>query len=639
MASPNRYRFILGMTPDTSVNLVTNGTFTGGLTGWTVDANTYWSSVANTAECVGSVGGPVDYNRNKLTQANIVSPGNYYYLSYDLKKATAPSGFELRPGRVTPSVGGLYYNHRLNYDQNNSATFVSQVHEMVFCGQGTNLEFYCFSTRRVDDCAIDNVLLYRYVWNSPLTYEPINWDEAKITKERDDVFNGLIVNYIADLTFIEDGYDYLYAQYVANGYCGEVPVLIEVWNSVLGVYEEFFKGFIFINECNFNLTTRQVTVSIVDSNASQIFINNKDVKVDLIPEQDFTGANPYAPGTGDVYAAPSPYRNILINDSSGSTTTGCIYDEKICFNVYDSLRKIIMVSSDYRLDFDSSFFSYAYPPATFGNLCITTGYYLRGATLDFFNQDNLVKLSIDDLFTELNKLFNLSFSIDNSGVIPKVLIEPKIDYLNSSIVLSLGKVKNVEMAFDESSSFRSINIGYRIIDSSATGNGANTPNGYSYRTDLLCTKDELNLVSDWIQSSDIIQGLIPCLPTITHKIYDKTVFWLETDGTTSKSSANVLNPNIDYDDNMGRWVETLQGTVFETTLSDPNESIKTNTPLPLNFSFEYPITKAQFDLIQQAYNTIQFDLDGTGTTTRVGYLLKADYNIKTGLTEFKLLSS
>lgn len=627
----NKYRFILGKRVDDSVNLVTNGTFTGSLTGWSVSGSSFWTNVSNTANCSGS-GAEADFARCKLTQANVVKPGNYYYLSYDLKKST--SGSATNNGRVTYSIGGTYYAPWEDYDQNSTTSFVTQVHENVFCGQGTSLVFFCHAFNNKENCAIDNVLLYPYVWNDPLDFEPIDWSKTKIIKKRDENLNGLVVEFISNVTFIEDGYDYLYAKYLSDGYCGEVPVRIEEYNSVTGIYEKYYEGIIFINQCKFSIGKKKVSVNILDSSASKIFADNSNVKVNPFPEQNFTVAFPYAFPTNYPSAGNFTLRSIDINNNSGTYSTGC--SPSWACNVYDFLRKIVLVSTKYRLDFDSDFFS----TGTFEEFCVSPGFYINGNQCDQIDDTKIFKLSMKELFSELNKLFDLSFSIDKSGAIPLIIIEPKIDYLNATPVFTISNINNLEFEFDENNTVKTINIGYEIIDASASGNGANNEDGVQYKTNNLCAKNELNLVSKFIQSSEVIKALnLPNPPTITHTKYDNNWVWLETDGTQTVNSGSGtydLNPNIDADDNMSRHVKTLQGTVFQSTNNTPDIVTKTNTHLPLIYSFEYPITKAQFDLIEQAYDTISFS--ETDTEFKDGFLLEAEYEIGTGITKFKLLS-
>lgn len=635
MIAQPKYRFILGKIVDTSVNLVTNGTFMGSATGWTLGAS--WSYASNEARY--TYGGGFTYVAEAISQLGIVSPGTTYWLSYKMRKQSGTDA------TITPSVGGLYYDWVNTYDTNTSTSYATFVHENMFCHHGNDLVFY---GRLNEPAAIDDIVLYPYVWNDPLIAEPINWDKATITKKRDTVLNGLIHNYIADLVFIDDGYDYLRALYLSNNISGEVPVRIEVLDSTSGIYQKFYEGIIFINDLDFDLTNKEVKATITDSNASQIFIKAKDVKVSVNQQLlnpaviiDYSSAFPLD--------APNPLKNIYLNDDTGAYPGAATCNRDFGFLVYNLLRRITMLSTNYRLDLDSAFFGSG---GAFEGLCISTGLIFTG-----LNPNLNLQLSMRELLSELNKLFNLSFSIDNSGSIPKVIIEPTVDYYNLTPVLSLSKVNNLSVTADKNSLVRVINSGYEYIDETPTETGKNDPKGNQYYTDNIYADKELNLVSRFIQNSTVIKNLSIYItaPTITGNKYDKTWIWIETDATLDASCATTafkgfrtlnsgsgtydLNPNITEALNVSRQIATLPTSYLKPAI-DGNEVITRAGLIYLNvYSFNYPLTKAQFDLISQAYDSIEFNMDGTGVTTNKGFLIEGDYNIKTGLTEFKLLSS
>lgn len=627
MITPNKYRFILGKSPDTSVNLITNGTFTGSLAGWTVNGSTQWThtpdhAVVGGSACGGTPASGLDW---VIKQLGIITPNEFYYLQYDLRStACAGTGFSIM--RVAWSMGGEYSSLYDEWDEtSNTAVFTTFSHEYVFAPKGNDFALTAIdhSQGAISSGRLDNVILYRYVWNQPLTYEPVDWDAAKISKRRDEILNGLIIEYIADLTFIEDGYDYLYDQYTTNGFCGEVPVKIEVYNSVLNVYELYFEGIIFINDCEFNITKRQVKVKIEDKNASLLFIRSKDVKVDV---------SQIALPTVAGVPVPFPYPGVEIdfNNDAGAY----VYSNITVYDIAILLKSIIVKATKYRLDSESDVFSTA---GDFEDYCIGLAGVLRsGSTIS----QETYKISINELFTELNKIVNLSFSVTtNADGVPTIKIEPKIDFLSSTPVLTLSYVNDVKFTFDKTNIVRVVNIGYDKLDATATGTGQNNPNGVQYYSDNVCSENVLNLVSRYIQQSTILKRLLD--GTITSNKYDNEKFIIDTNGTQTNNSGSGTfdyNTNIDPADNMARWVETLQFGFLKTDLTSTEALTKTTPILDKIYEFSYPLTKAQFDLIVQAYNTIEFNTDGTGLTTKSGYLLSADYDIKTGLTEFKLLA-
>ncbi len=406
-----------------------------------------------------------------------------------------------------------------------------------------------------------------------------------------------------------------------NGFCSEVQVKVDKWNSVTNVYEVFFEGFIYLKNCNFNISKRQVEVSLEDANASLLFLNNKNVKCPI-------GSYLYQ-DVSNNYPLSSPDTLLLIdfNNDAGAYT----YTNQPCYLIYNLFKNIINLSNDFRFDFDSSFFS----SGTFQYFCMS-----------YFKFAGLQKISFQDLFKELNCLFNLSFSIDNSGVKPKIIVEPKIDYYDAAPVLVLDNVNDLKFTFDEANIYKTIEIGYKHVDDNLSGTYFDTPNGNQYYTSNLCATNNIDLVSNFIQKSTILKNLKAGL--ITDNKYANEFFFIETDGTLT--TYDGLTPNFDYNPNINEinnlerhlytlntdFVSSPNGDILNQELED---AIKANASIPLIYSFEYPITKAQFDLIVQAYNTIEFNTDGTGLTTKEGFVLSAEFDIGKNICSFKVLSS
>jgi hypothetical protein len=620
----NKFRFTLGKKPDTSLNLVTNGTFTGSLTGWT--AGSQWNYVSGTAECY-SGGAGFTFSNCFLSQASKLTPGYTYQLSFDLKKSTSHT--DTNNGEVYVLMGGTYFNLETNKYINAGTTFVNQLVKGLKCNYGTTFGFFCIANG-FSNCAIDNVLLYTEVWNDPIEDEPVDWDKTEISKKRDEALNGLIFEYIANVKFVGDGYDYIYQYSLDNGFCGEIPVLIERYNIYTLNYEIYFEGNITISKCKFNLSKREVEVDIEEVNSAMSFIDNKERKVCLKQSAGF----PYNMGTppDSVDAEMS----IDFNNDVGAYPTGGFYEDNVVYNIHEALRRIVMISTNYRFDFESTFFS----SGTFENfgvgLIAETTRYINDALHTY---DDL-KMSFETLFTELNYLFNLSFSIDRSGLVPKIVVEPKIDYYNSTPVLTITNPSELEVSYEDSKIYKVVNIGYNKIDDTPTETNLDLKKGVQFFTIIPCAKGELTLVSDFIQKSTVLKNILST--TITDKKYVKDFYFIETDGTQTTNSGSGTydyNINIDPEDNLERHAATLNSSFFSTQTTESIFVEKTNDTFSQIISFKYPLSKDEFDSITQAFETIQIITNYKGVNNKEAFLLSAQYSVKDGLTEFKLLTT
>ncbi len=92
---------------------------------------------------------------------------------------------------------------------------------------------------------INSVSVKKYDWNSPLAFDPEIKDK-KLKLGASELFKDFKVGAIEDVTYYDDGYNYLVAQSVGTA----VEVLIEYDNN--GTWTYFYEGLIFLSECKFN---------------------------------------------------------------------------------------------------------------------------------------------------------------------------------------------------------------------------------------------------------------------------------------------------------------------------------------------------------------------------------------------------
>jgi len=121
--------------------------------------------------------------------------------------------------------------------------------------------------------------------------------------------------------------------------------------------------------------------------------------------------------------------------------------------------------------------------------------------------------------------------------------------------------------------------------------------------------------------------------------FDDDLFIIETNGTRTKQTGggNVYNATIDFDDNMTRWVVTLQDT-FENIRDTTDTITKVNAPLIRVWEFEFPMSKADFDLIADDTNKITFNSTQCQLEDTEGFILFVERSNADGMTTFRLLS-
>lgn len=601
-----QYRFTLGQHRD-SVNLVTNGTFNTDLSGWTADPGWTWN--AGTARLNGSL--------KTLIQSNIFTPGKRYELQYDIISATL--------GYIDVRMG-VYGKET---DNNGASPIIGTIQKNRIVLTGTDLTFKGTSGGTPID--IDNIEAYEMIWNEPLNNEPIGWNEAKISIKRDPELNGLFYTYTSDLTFYNDGYEYIQTIKNINGYCGKIPVLIEKKCGENQNWITLFEGIILLTDCEFNEDECTVKTKVRDRGASQIIETAKDVKV-------IFNADSWNHSRG---LEPTNARELIdFHDAAGTYPVG--YRNIHCFIVDDLLQLITLSATDLEMLFESDFFT----SGTFDKLALSIGYGIRNKGSD--PTDNLSRIPADvysmsfrELFKELNKIFNLSFRIKYTNNVPIIQVEDKISFQGTS-AFTLNNVPGIVYRMYPDNFYKTIDIGYEIT---LDLDQLDKKGSVQYVSDDKCSEENLDLTNEFIQDSDLIHGLLD--GTITDTKYDKKIFIIECEGTepnlqTKKFGAgNDYNGNIDPADNMERWANTLNNGLFrERDADSPDEVLKTNTPLPYEYEFEYPISEDQLDsIINDGTQSITFNKGSNPGDEKTGYILEVDYEVKSGLAKFKLNGS
>jgi len=592
------WRVSLGLTT-TGSNLVTNGTFTGGLAGWTADAG--WTGVGNIADFTPGGGG----GQGDLSQASVFEVGKRYRVTFD--NLDALTGVD--------TIGIRFGDFGFGLLQPGIET-VTQEHRVL---SGTSISFHAVASGATS-VQIDNVVVLELDYNTPITDQPIGLDEAKIVVQKDRDLEGLITKFITELTFWGDGYDYIKAQF-DDSYCNKIPVLFEYKCTETAEFERFFEGHIYISDCTFDLQKCMVKCTVEDSGGSQLLQRNKNVKVFA----DAADSNE----TGLVQEAQA---TIDLHDNTGAYPAGSPYNDNDGFHVGSFFRTCIQVATELEVDCDTDYFELG-GGGDFEDLCIILGKLLRTGTLsaEFVEQSSY---SFKEFFQACNSVFNLGIQSKTVNGVPIIKIEPKEDLFSSTSILTLVDVPNIKAEVNKDLLFKTISIGY------SARNVDDDDDRFQYVTNDTCSDKDLNLISKFVAQSILIEELLNA--TITGTEYDKYTYFIEctnTGGFTFDSTifgGNAFNGNLEKEDNMLRWVDTLPASTFKNR--DTGEVItKTNPPQVIIYKFDYPLSKTQFDSISDVTRPITFS--GAGITTPLeGHILKLEYNIKTGLTSFELLS-
>lgn len=121
---------------------------------------------------------------------------------------------------------------------------------------------------------------YKFFLDNNQVADPKNWDEGKINYKRHDALNALLYEYVSDLVFVSDGYDYLSSALLA-GFCNNVQLRIYKLNNELGTYYNLFEGIIKLRDAKVDEYKCEITVNAEDNTLIQQIIDFADNEFDL----------------------------------------------------------------------------------------------------------------------------------------------------------------------------------------------------------------------------------------------------------------------------------------------------------------------------------------------------------------------
>jgi hypothetical protein len=268
--------------------------------------------------------------------------------------------------------------------------------------------------------------------------QPLNPEDFGINITEDDTIGARIVSFDNELIFGGDVFGYLYNKLATSGYCELVRVSVQ-YLCDSGTWAQLVDGYIIATESNFILDRCQVKTKIYDETFSTKINNNKSIpfSMRLTTSKNGTAITPptlrrldiYDPSTGNWYPNPS-----------------------LCYAVYDVFTHLINCMSDGLIDFGSNLF--AYSTGTFNVPIYTQGNVLRTRT------DIEMFATFEQVYLSLKQKLNLGIGFEKQpNGRPLLRIEPISYFQQSTASVSLYDQPEIEMKFDVSRLYASVNFG------------------------------------------------------------------------------------------------------------------------------------------------------------------------------------
>lgn len=248
------------------------------------------------------------------------------------------------------------------------------------------------------------------LYESPNNYETLT-DRIYYSKD----VSGYIRELNGSIDFYGGAYVYL-RQLFNDGICNNVDVVITD-SCADGSPVNIFNGVIFISDIEWNLIKCSATVEIVDNSYIAKIYNNKSINC-------YLGIN-RSKNNVDISAFDNPQTNISLLASNG----GAGITNATGYRIYDAFRFIIAFITDGEVYVESDFFN----PSTGTDYHAYYAVVMNGEETRTGTATNFAYISLQDLYNDVDKIYNLAFSFEINSAGNKVMrIEPKSYYLQTS---------------------------------------------------------------------------------------------------------------------------------------------------------------------------------------------------------------
>lgn len=380
--------------------------------------------------------------------------------------------------------------------------------------------------------------MYKYYLDGILLIdEPQGWSELITSIKRDDGLKGIFQTQEATLTFSGDGYTILKNKFDAN-FC--LQTLIQIWELREESYVLLFDGIIFVSACEVYANLGYITATVEDNSFYAKINNNKNIETHC------------SIGTSKNLVNYIGAVSVLFRTYN---VCNCVYNaqDREGITPYEAFRSLIAFMTDDTVDFESTLLEPGgeWNTAT-QRLLITSG--LKLGSIDpliyGIGEQLIPKFSFLTLFREIDKNINIGMMVDNTGVRPKIIIEKNSFFYNNESLMQLDNVNGLKIYVDQEKLYGIIHFGSVIT---LAGTTCPDPQFPEYQ-DFLSFKDEqyyvlgtcnidleLNLVRDWVVSSNVIQAVTPPL---SDDGYDEDIFLIvcyESGGVNYASQGNPFS--------------------------------------------------------------------------------------------------
>jgi len=397
--------------------------------------------------------------------------------------------------------------------------------------------------------------------------EPIGLSQISKVVKRDKSEGSILVTQDAEVTFVGDGFDYLYNLLRNDGFCVRASCIVQITIDGGSTWTNYYEGLIPISAVEFDLKRNLAKTKIFDNSYNSKIDNSKSIGAFLYWERS----------RNNVAITPIPYQTIQYF----SVTTGAYITqtfnggyEGAAYRPFDVMRFLIEFMTDGEMGFSSSVFDTG---GEYEGLLLTHGRAIEladqslgcpsdcpPACTQSVWEEFWDKVDWETLFKEYRNRFNLAFAVDYSTSPISLRVEKESYFKENGILFSALNVDELKLKIDESQLYANVEFGQ-----GGTVNEQGTT--FPYYVTLLgfgeekhnilgnCNIDgSLNLQTKFFTNSNDVQYLLEN-GVIGTEDWDRSIFIIQCD----------YDSGINWKANKGTWLGTL-GYFYNELMNNAN---------------------------------------------------------------------
>lgn len=361
---------------------------------------------------------------------------------------------------------------------------------------------------------------------------PHLWENLQERLYFSDVIGGYHLELNGSVDFYGGAYEYLYDLF-NSGTCNTVTVLITD-NCADGSEINIYEGLIFISDIEFEIITCKATVEIVDNSFISKIDNNKSVKCYLGVNRSKNDVNI------DAFSNETTGITLRSKTNVNDITTGTAY------RIFDAFTFLIAFMTDGTVNFVSDYFD------PLGSGTDDTAKYtvlINGEEIRTGAATNLAYISYEDFYNDINKLFNIAFSIESIGGTPTVRIEPKSYYKQTGEINYFEYPNQLKQAVSKERLYAKVKFGSAQVSGTFTYLPDLVFDGFEQEEYHLLGECNSQAVLDLqlteiITDTNIIQDVLPSGSGNTG--YDSNNFLIVLDSSNVNESYLKVGSALDY---------------------------------------------------------------------------------------------